>query len=166
MATLHRTKQHGREVYRLTWYDKAGRRKSIRLGNIGKKAANTICEHVTQLADLADAGHPIDGAQSVWLDKISQDLADKLAAAGLIRERQSATLAEFIDAYLHTRNDMKANSIRIYRSARDSLVVHFGAGRNLRDINAGEAQEWRQATVNDEFAEATISKRVKVARQF
>jgi integrase len=166
MAALHRTKQHGRDVYRLSWYDKAGRRKSIRLGDIGRKAANTICQHVTQLADLADAGHPIDGAQSTWLDKISQDLADKLAAAGLIRERQSATLAEFIDAYLETRKDMKANSIRIYRSAGDSLVAHFGAGRNLRDINAGEAQEWRQAMANDNFAEATISKRVKVARQF
>ena len=61
---------------------------------------------------------------------------------------------------------MKANSIRIYRSARDSLVAYFGADRNLRDINAAEAQEWRQAMVNDEFAEATISKRVKVAWQF
>ena len=166
MASLHRTKQHGREVYRLSWYDKAGRRKSIRLGDIGRKAANTICQRVTQLADLADAGHPIDGELTAWLDKISQDLADKLAAAGLIRERQSASLAEFIDAYLDDRKDMKANSIRIYRSARDSLVAYFGADRNLRDINAGEAQEWRQAMVNDEFAEATISKRVKVARQF
>ena len=166
MASLHRTKQHGRHVYRVAWYDKAGKRKSIRLGDIGQKSAKAICQRVTQLADLADSGQPIDAELTTWLDKISQKLADKLAKAGLIRERGSATLAGFVDEYLDSRKDMKGNSIRIYRTARDSLVAYFGAERNLRDITAGEALEWRQKMVNDDLAEATISKRVKVARQF
>jgi integrase len=166
VAKLHQTIQHGRKVYRIAWYDKAGNRRSIRLGEIGKKSANAICQRVTSLADLADAGLPIDGELSAWLDKISQDLADKLAKAGLIRQRGTATLAQFCDAYLDSRQDMKPNSLRIYRTARDSLVSYFGAECNLRDVNAGQAADWRQSQVNAKLAVATISKRVKIARQF
>jgi len=166
MASLTKVKQHGREVYRLTWYDKEGQRRSIRLGDIGKKAAESICVHVTHLVDLDAAGLPRDAEATACLEKIGKILAEKLAGAGLIPERQSATLAKFVDDYLATRTDMRPNSLRIYRSARDSLVAYFGDACNLRDINAGQATEWRQTMVNAKLAEATISKRMKIARQF
>ena len=139
---------------------------AIRLGDIGKKAAESICVHVTRLADLNAAGLPIDAESTSWLGRIGQELANKLAAADLIPERQSATLAKFVDDYLATRTDMRPNSLRIYRSARDSLVDYFGETCNLRDINAGQSVEWRQSMVNAGLAEATISKRVKNARMF
>jgi integrase len=166
MATLRKVDQHGRDVYRLTWYDKNGDRRQIRLGEIGKKAAEAICSQVGHLVDLAASGSALDARATEWLAKIGKELADKLAGVGLIAERKSATLAAFIDAYLDSRHDLKKNSARIYRTARDSLVEYFGAERSLSDINSGEALEWRQWQVNNDFAEATISKKVKLARQF
>jgi integrase len=166
MASLTKVMQHGREVYRLTWYDKEGQRRAIRLGDMGKKAAESVCVYVTRLVDLEAAGLPRDAECTAWLNKIGKELSDKLAKGGVIPERQSAILAKFLDDYLASRTDMKTNSIRIYRSARDSLVEFFGESRNLRDIDPGQAAEWRQWMVNAKLAEATMSKRVKLARHF
>jgi hypothetical protein len=49
MASLHKIQQHGRDVYRLSWYDKNGGRRFIRLGDIGKKAAESILTRVSHL---------------------------------------------------------------------------------------------------------------------
>src|SRR5438067_655841 len=105
MASLHKVKQHGRFVYRVSFYDKDGERRFIRLGEIrDKKIANSIALHVQQLADLAFAGQPPDAEQTAWLEKIGE-LADKLAGVGLIPKREPAPavaaigLAEFIDSY-------------------------------------------------------------------
>src|SRR4051794_21087849 len=131
MASLHKEKQHGREVFRLSWYDNNDNRRIIRLGSIGKTTGEKICRHVTHLVDLAAAGLPLDKGGTEWLAGIGADLAKKLAGAGLIPERQTATLADFIDDYLESRQDLQKNSLRIFKTARDSLVEFFGADRNL-----------------------------------
>src|SRR6478752_2923663 len=88
MASLHKVCQHGRTVFRIAFYNKDGQRKFIRIGDIGKRAADKIAKRVQDLADLAYAGESPDAELVAWLTKIGQDLADKLAAAGLIPKRQ------------------------------------------------------------------------------
>src|SRR5262249_51821241 len=134
MASLHQTTQHGKTVYRLTWNDRVGQRRTIRLGAVGKTAAEGIQHNVERIVNLVDSDQPLDRQASGWIRKINNRLADKLAQFGLIPQRSTATLGQFVDAYLDGRKDMKPNSIRIYRTARDSLVEFFGAERNLRDI--------------------------------
>ncbi len=93
-------------------------------------------------------------------------LHDKLTAVGLVPPREIAKLGPFIDAYIASRTDAKANTLRNFRAARKVLVDFFGTERPMRSIKSGECDEWRQSLVQDGYAEATISKWVKQARQF
>ena len=166
MASLHQVKQHGRMVYRVAFYDKERRRRFIRLGQMKESVAMGICSRIDHLANLSLAGLPLDAEATAWIAKIGDLLAKKLVTAGLIPERQVAKLAPFLDEYLESRKNMRPNSIRIYRTAADALVAHFQPGCDLRDIDAGKADDWRQAMVNGGLAEATVSKRVRIARHF
>src|SRR5262245_40843745 len=137
MASLHKIKQHGRYVYRVSFYDKHGERRFIRLGEIKKVNAQSIALHIQALADLSYAGQPLDAEQTEWLKKVGDDLAAKLAGVGLIAPRESATearvvtLAEFIDSYIAGRTDTKAGTKTNYGQARRHLVAYFGAERAI-----------------------------------
>jgi integrase len=133
---------------------------------MSKKSADAILVRVRQLVDLRAANLAPDPALSVWLSKISQDLANKLADAGLIPKRQSATLDKFIQEYIDSRVDIRPNSKRIFNSARISLNEYFTPDKMIRDITVADAHEWKKSLQVSGLAEATISKRIKLAKQF
>ena len=57
MASRSKVKQHGREVYRLTWYDKEGQRRAIRLSESRVERCKNVAlsHHVARLdLDLPD----------------------------------------------------------------------------------------------------------------
>ncbi|MCC6322787.1 MAG: tyrosine-type recombinase/integrase, partial [Phycisphaerales bacterium] len=60
---------------------------------------------------------------------------------------------------------VKSGTETCYKQARRSLEEHFGKDRPLNRITTLDAEQWRQAMKREGLAEATISKRVKVARQ-
>jgi integrase len=130
------------------------------------KMAQGVLVRVEQLVASHFTGHPVDDATSKWLAALDDKMIDKLADVGLVPRRPSALLAPFIDGYIESRTDAKPNTIKNFKVARKSLVEYFGADRPLRSIKPGEGDEWRQNMVQAELAEATISKRVKHARQF
>ena len=148
MASLHKIRQHGRYVYRVSFYDKDGERRFIRLGEIGKKMADSIALHVQQLADFSYAGMSPDAEQTAWLGKIGEDLAAKLIDAGLAPKREAPAtkaplgLAEFIDDYIGKAN-VKGRTRDNFKQARNFLVRYFGENRTLISITAGDAVEWR-----------------------
>ncbi len=169
MASIHRERRNGKNYYRLQFYNKDNERKSIRLGTIAKKDADVIRVKVERLVSASIAGAGLDNETSRWLADIGDDLAGKLTNAGFgsfIPKRESATLAAFIDGYIHSRTDAADNTVRNWKNSRDKLVDYFGADRNLRDIKPGDADEWRQSLVKVELAGPTISKAVKHAKQF
>jgi len=167
MASIHKERRSGRTYYRLQFYDKDNRRRSIRLGTISRKAADTIRANVEDLVSASISGGSPDNKAGRWVrEEIGQDLADKLANAGLIASRESATLAEFIDGYIASRTDAKPSTICNLRNSREKLVSYFGPDRNWRDIKPGDADDWRQSLVNRGLAEATVSKAVKHAKQY
>src|SRR5262245_42018530 len=125
MASLHKSKQHGRYVWRVSFYDKHGERRYVRLGGIGKTTAKSIALHVQALADLSYAGLPPDAEQTEWLKKVGDDLAAKLAGVGLIPARQPAgestatiSVATFIDGYIAGRTDLKERTRNNFKQAR------------------------------------------------
>jgi integrase len=165
MASLQKVKQHGRDVFRVVFYDKDHDRRYLRLGSMGKKAAESIRSHVEHLADLSAAGLPIDAELSAWLDKIGKKLADQLAALGLIAPRESAALAAFLDGYIQGRTGAP-NTIKNLKYTRGKLVEYFGPDRELRSIISGDADQFRQWLLREGFAAAVASKSVKTARHF
>lgn len=128
MASLHKVKQHGRMIYRVSFYDKNGERRFIRLGEMAKKAADSIALHVQQLADLSYAGLAPDAEQTAWLAKVGRDLAEKLAGVGLIAKREQvvpATLGEFLDGHIATLIVKPSTKCNLKQS-RDYLVNDLG----------------------------------------
>ncbi|MCH7726586.1 MAG: site-specific integrase [Planctomycetes bacterium] len=168
MASVQKERRNGRILYRIQFYDKDKRRRSIRLSSVNKKAAESIAVKVDDLVSATIAGGSPSNETSRWLATIGSDLAAKLTNAGFgafVPKRESATLGAFLDTYIDGRRAESADStIANFKQLQRSLVTYFGVDCDLRKISEGDADDWRQAIV-DQYAEATISKHVKRARQ-
>jgi len=66
-----------------------GQRQQVRLGGVPKKTANTIKARIESLAAAQLARHAPDPETSTWLGDIESVLYDKLAAVGLVPEREA-----------------------------------------------------------------------------
>jgi len=165
MASVVKETRNGRTLYRIQFRDADKRRKSIRLGGIAKKDADSICSKVRALVSASISKRPLDNATAQWLTEIGDDLHGKLAKAGLTEPRQSATLGDFAALYIEQRTPESAEStIKNFRQVERLLNKHLGKDSIMRAITEGQADEWRQAVAND-YAEATLNKHVKRARQ-
>jgi len=100
------------------------------------------------------------------LTELGEELYAKLAKAGLVPERESATLSGFLTRCIDARKDYRPNTVRNMRMFKNRILAYFGENRSLRDITPGQADEWRKNMVNEGLATATISKTVKLARQW
>ena len=166
MASIHKEIRNGKSYYRLQFYDKDRKRRSVRLGQISRKGADTICTNVEHLVSASISGSSLDGRTSLWVTDIGSDLAEKLARVGLIGHRESSLLLDFIDSYIDSRTDIKSNTIRNWKNTRQKLAGHFGPETRWSQIKPGDADDWRQGLVNAKLSEATISKEVKNAKMF
>ncbi len=61
--------------------------------------------------------------------------------------------------------DVKPNTLLGYQATRNALAEQFGKSTPIATVTPLAADEWRQAMKDGGLAEATISKRVKLARQ-
>ncbi len=164
MASISCEKKTGLRT--IQFADKDGRRRTIRLGKVSHKTAVEIRLKVEKLNAAALAGCAVDDETARWTASVIGDvLAAKLAAVGLIQERGTARLAEFIDRYIASRSDAAPNTVRNLKAAQARLVEFFGADKRLRDINAGDADSWL-LWLKERYADATTGRTVKRAKQF
>lgn len=143
-------------------------RLTIPLGKISKAAAESIRAHVRQLENAAAGNTAVPLATVQWLDGVPAKLYDKLAVARLVwprAARESHALGKFLDGYIARRTDLKERTLANLKQARNGLVEHFGAGRDIGTINAAEAGDWHR-WLKSKLAQATVAMHVKKARQF
>ena len=146
--------------------DAHGKRQTLRLGKIPKRDAEAIKTRVEHLLAAQLSRQPLDGDTAKWVAGIDDVLADRLAAVGLIRQRESVLLAEFVEEYLNRRTDYKPATLVRNRQTQRYLVAFFGADRNLRDITDGDADDWRLFLLQSGLSDNTIRKHVQIAKQF
>ena len=79
-----------------------GPRKALRLGRLSHRDAEAVNVHVERLVTAKINGHAVPTTTAAWLGEIGLKLADRLAAAGLIPERDSSAMATFLDAYIRS----------------------------------------------------------------
>jgi integrase len=162
MASLS-TSGDGKQT--IQFIDTNGRRKSIRLGRLPRRIAEAIKLRIEALLAAKLANSSIDRDTSAWLGGISDDLADKLAAVGLIEVRDSSTLADFTASYIRRRTDIKPRTRINLEQCRKRLIDFFGANRSLRSISPGDADNWL-LWLKERYADGTTGRAVKRARQF
>jgi hypothetical protein len=141
-----------------------GKRKTVHLGKTTQKNAQSIKAHVENILSALRSKTSIADEEARWLAEVPDDLADKLAAVGIGRARQAATLAAFCESYLTGRTDLKASSRIAYGTHRDRIVSFFGADKPLRDITEGDADNFA-VHLRGKFAQATMGRTIKVAKQ-
>jgi len=153
------------------------KRRTVRLGKVSRKVTDAIARKIEALNTSAIMGQPPADDVATWVAHLDSTLYDKLAAVGLVRKRATMTLASFLDSYIATRSDVKKSTATVYGHTRCCLVQFFGADKPLRDITAGDADEWRiwlgeheetrdgkKTTVT--LADNTVARRCGIAKQF
>ena len=144
-----------------------GKRKKVHLGRVSDRNAETICGHVEQLVTAAKhrtLPHP-DSAD--WANRIGPELAAKLAKAGLMLPRQikTSTIADYCKAYREHRGDVSTGTAKGYDGAAGRLLAFFPAEQLLHTVSEADADRWL-VWLKQNYAGATVSKSVKVVRQF
>lgn len=164
MASIANDK-NGRK--RLLFIGVDGIRRVIRLGKATLRQAEAVKFRVEQLA-LASTGVTgvVDADTVQWLAGLDDTMYGKLAQVGLVEARTSSALADFLDGYLNSRQDLKPNSRLVYGHTRRTLIEHFGHDRALRTITEDDAAGWRKSLIDAGLSDATVNKRCGNAKVF
>ncbi len=167
MAGISR-QPNGRRMIQFVGGD--GKRRSIRLGKMSQREAEGIKWRVESLVSASLSGCPLPDEVSRWVATLDGQLADRLAAAGLVPRRRRAgdglTFAEFARQYIAARPGMKPNTLKNYRQTERSLVDYFGPDRLLTEITPGDCDDWKAYQEAKGYAPATIGRDVKRARRY
>ncbi len=151
-----------------------GRRPAIRLGKVSMKLAEAFNVKYEALIASKLTGTTVDDEVGRWLADLPDAMYDKLVRIGLAKPRAATaggmadgmTLGQFLDDYTRSRVDVKPNTQLVYGRTRKHLLEHFGAGKVLSEITAGDADAWRLYLVKYGLAENTIRRTCGIARQF
>ena len=142
MASLHKeTTKTNATTWRIR-FTLDGQRKGIRLGDVPKKLAETVCSRVEELINCRLANVSCSQETARWLGGIENELHDKLAKVGLVEARKTATLEQYIPVYiaqLDNSKDTKANKTQTAKT----LFAFFGDDRNPATITEQEAKNFR-----------------------
>lgn len=152
---------------RVLFTDHDGARRTVRLGKIAEKQAQTVRTHIEHLAGAAVTGDASPRGTTLWLAGIGDTLHARLARVGLCEPRTPRarrTLRALLDRFAETTT-VSASTKLVHQQAERVLVDHFGEDRDLDSIDAEAADDWRTYLGELDLAQATISKRVRLARQ-
>lgn len=170
--------------WRIRYEDKNGESKSIPLGRVSKKAAQTIKVFVEDLVSCSVSGLSPSQSTSAWINDVGSDLYDKLAERDLVQTRQRATLEAFIEGFCDRNSDkVKESTLTKYRHTKSNLLEFFDGGRKLDTITTSETEEFRRflktegqvrtkkgkngksKIIRIPMAENTVRQRCRIARQ-
>ena len=159
------TDPNGRRRLGFTGAD--GRRRTVRIGKVSAKAAETMRHHLEALlaARLTGTAPPRHTAQ--WVAELPDVLHGRIARAGLCEPREPdgvGTLGEMIRGCIDA-NGGKPSTITRMRQAERSLVEYFGEDADPGAITLGDAEDW-QAALRDRYSDATVARTTIYARQF
>ena len=128
--------------WRILFVAPDGARRTVRLGQVDRKTAESICRHVEALLAAKLSGQPVQQETAVWLGNVGDKLRERLARAGLTQNRPLVTLGAFIKEYIDARQDVRPLTRRHLAEAGQKLTEHFGAARPLASISEGDASEY------------------------
>lgn len=164
---------------RIQFVDGNRDRKSIRLGLMPAKAAESVLAKVEELNALAISGTSWGPALARWVGELPAQLHDKLSAVGLVPKRaevEKATLGPFLEAYAAGRTDVQAGTAQVHAAAAHNLVDFFGADKKIADVNEADAVDFRRWLEREgkvasdgkrgPLSPNTVRKKCSVAKQF
>jgi hypothetical protein len=131
-----------RGYQRVFFLDKDGKRRCVCLGKLPPKRVDAIAVRIAELNAANIAGVSVDNDTAQWLSQIGTDLYRKLTAVELVKPRGQSRLGDFLQTYIDARKDIKARTRLNLDVCKARLVEFFGAEKDLRGINPGDADAW------------------------
>ncbi len=162
------TKSNGRREIQFVGLDQ--KRRTLRLGRVEKKLAETVRSRVEELNAARINGSSVSSFTSQWLRGIGDGLHARLVRCGLCDPRTSLSpvqisLPKMLADYIDRRDDVKPGTKAIYKQAERHLLRHFGRERSVQSITVAEAGDFRRAMRKD-YSEAYTAKMIIKARTF
>ncbi|TWU42930.1 hypothetical protein Q31b_19630 [Novipirellula aureliae] len=168
----------------LRYIDANSIRRSIYLGKIAKRDAETIGAKVDHIVTRQIAGSTPDPNVAQWLADLPQRLHQKLVKAGLTTARIKPepepepellpTIKEWTDKYI-AEHPGKDSTILLLTVTARSLCKKFGPDRRIDTFTAGDAEDfrkWLQTKGNERkdyktgLAPNTVRRRLGRTKQF
>ena len=148
MASLRKENDRGRVGWRLQFMD-GKRRRSLWLGDVSKRSADTIARHVSELAKAVNSNTTADVDSLKWANELRGRLRQKLAEWGYVGPERKAETADlrlcdaYFRAYIDSRADLKWRTRNNYQQAADAFVRFVGKQRLLSDVTPADVDAWR-----------------------
>lgn len=141
-------------------------RKSIRLGKIDRKSAESICRNIESLLAAKIGGQPVPRDTAAWLAEIGEALREKLAAVGLIEGERRLTTGEFLADWLKGKKagGYKPASLIAWGQTVKELTDLLGP-RTIASLTHADGEAYRAAMQGRGLRSTTINKRLIHARQ-
>ncbi len=162
MATLSKQANGSWKLYFV--HPQHGRRTSVTLGKLPKRAAQTVRLRVEQLLACHGSGTPWPPELAEWVGTLDQALRQKLARVGLVDARPQVTLGEFLQQWLESRKHYKATSQDVWRQVVQWLLEFYGPQCPMHTLDHARGEAFRQHMLSCGLADSTINKRLQTAR--
>ena len=156
-------------------------RKSLYLGKVPKRDAETVRVHVERLVNARIMNEPIPTSTAEWVAGLGGRMHQKLARAGLVESREvenqdaPTTLMEFLDWFDAERGKTRKDSTRVtWGNVRRNLIDYFGPDKRISKITEGDVESWQEhlktvpAKIGGKkpLSSNTIRRRSGIAKQF
>ena len=166
MASISSNRKTGLKTLQFVAGD--GRRRSVRLGAVPIKAANEVKSRVEQLLACIITGTAPDTDLARWKASIGDELAERLAAVGLMASREASrvpTLREVGTAFVESLPHIRDSTNALMRSTINRIAERLGAETPIDRITEREAAGMVKTMKAEGAATATISKHVQHCRR-
>ena len=149
---------------RIQFVSPDGKRKTIRLGKIDRKSAESICRHVEALLVAKISGQPIPQGAAVWLASIGEKLRQRLVRVGLVDDTPLVpTVSQWCQDYLDSRSDWSAKTRSNVLFAVRLLVERLGDAK-LDKVTSADAEALVHA-LESQYASNTVRRVTGYCRQ-
>jgi integrase len=157
---------------RALFYDETKTRRTVYLGRVSDKEAETIRRRIEGILSSKILGSPMAQDDAAWLAK-SPALREKLIAVGLLELEPIPekviipTLDAFLDGYIaRYGKSRKPATVAVWKQVVANLKEYMPEGIRINQITAGHAKEFHEKLKARGMATTTIHKRIQFARQF
>lgn len=162
MASISRDKGGTRRIV-FTGLD--DQRRAIYLGRMPIAVVQSIRVRIESILAFQRCGVPFDAETAKWIGGVSDKIHAKLAKTFLVQGRQTSQLGPRFLNWIEGHDKANADTKRHLRMTVWLLTEKFGETTDLRSITVEKAKAWREWLVELGYAEATIARHVKRARE-
>ena len=167
MASVSHDRKTGRRTVQFVGTD--GKRRSIRLGKVTKRQAESAKGYIEDLVACLTTGTAPKNATAEWLANLPDVIRRRVERAGLAEPREAVhcpTLKQWLDRYMASRTDVKESTRIAWGQTQRYLLDFFDPHKRLDEITPGDADEWRLHLKEQGLADNTVRRRSGVAKQF